>query len=94
VEFSSTIQDSAAKDLFYSLYIYLVMSAICGRVGWYDINKRLQELMQHLLRNYSYLQDDLEKILANWPDKDLFVLTRMSPNVTDWVSEFLEELQY
>ena len=92
IEFESTVRDSVPKELFYSLYTYLEMSAICGREGWCDINKILQELMQELLRIYTFLKEDLEIIIENWPDKSMFVPTRVTPVVIDWVSEFLDEL--
>lgn len=92
IEFKSEVRDSVPRDLFYSLFTYLEMSAICGRYGWCDINKRLQELMQELLRIYTFLEQDLEIITENWPDKSMFVPTRVTPAVIDWVSEFLQEL--
>ena len=92
IEFRSEVRDSVPRELFYSLFTYLEMSAICGRYGWYDINKRLQELMQELLRIYTFLEEDLEIIIENWPDKSMFVPTRVAPAVIDWVSEFLQEL--
>jgi len=92
IEFRSEVRDSVPRELFYSLFTYLEMSAICGRYGWYDINKRLQELMQDLLRIYGFLKEDLEIVIKNWPDKSRFVETRVGPEVIEWVSEFLREL--
>jgi hypothetical protein len=93
IEFGSTVRDSVPKELFYSLYTYLEMSAICGREGWCDINKILRELMQELLSIYTFLGEELEIIIENWPDKSMFVPTRVTQAVIDWVSEFLESLQ-
>ena len=85
-------EESISEELFSCLVTYIEMSAICGRYGWSDINKRAAGLMSNLLIRYDYLVDRLEEIIKNggwtmqFSPTYLVVHNRIAP---EWVSEFL-----
>jgi len=85
-------EESVFEDLFGCLVTYTEMSAICGRIGWSDVNKRAAGLMSHLLIRYDYLVECLEEIIeeGGWTmqfSPTYLVVHNKIPPV--WVSEFL-----
>jgi len=85
-------EESVFEDLFGCLVTYTEMSAICGRHGWSDVNKRAAGLMSHLLIRYDYLVERLEEIIeeGGWTNQFsptyLVIHNKIAP---EWVSEFL-----
>ena len=85
-------EESISEELFDCLVTYIEMSAICGRHGWSDVNRRAEELMSHLLIRHDFLVERLEEIIkkGGWTFK--FSPTRLVVHNTiapEWVSEFL-----
>ena len=85
-------EESVFEELFGCLVTYTEMSAICGRHGWSDVNKRAAGLMSHLLIRYDYLVERLEEIIeeGGWTNQFsptyLVIHNKIAP---EWVSEFL-----
>lgn len=85
-------EESVFEELFGCLVTYTEMSAICGRHGWSDVNKRAAGLMSHLLIRYDYLAERLEEIIeeGGWTNQFsptyLVIHNKIAP---EWVSEFL-----
>jgi len=85
-------EKSIAEELFSCLLTYIEMSSICGRKGWYDVNKRAADLMAYTLIHHNHLVERLEEIIENEGWTMQFSPTRLVVHneiAPEWVSEFL-----
>jgi hypothetical protein len=93
-ELAYRVRSSIVKEMFYSLYEYSVMSAICGRIEKCaicgDLNDcdnywKHNDLMVALVQTYDYIENEFkEKIYCPEPSitpEHLFDLSRLSREV-------------
>lgn len=88
--FTDRSEESICEEMFSCLFTYVEMTAICGRNGWYDVNKRAAGLMISVLIRHDYLVERLEEIIKNKGWSMNFSPTRYHFEREDsWVLEFL-----
>ena len=96
-ELAYEVRPSIVKEIFYSLYTYLVMSAICGRIeecatcgklSNCDNHNEYLDLMIALVKTYDYLEAEFKKMHGYesviMPESQ-FDSTRVSGDVSHWV---------
>ncbi len=83
-------EESICEEIFSCLCTYIEMTAICGRIGWFDVNKRAKGLMIYTLVECDYLVERLEEIIKNKGWSKDFSPTRYHFEREDsWLLEFL-----